>query len=557
MPRKSNTRNAQGAGSIRQRSPDRWEARYTVGRDPATGKIVCRVQLFNPTLEQLAASVVGRISNRPLNPYIPGGLPGNTKPLAYPVDPQSIPDCVPYNVMGSGNMSQAAIDYVGTDKTNLGYVDQEFSEITTSGQLYKGWGAGPIGVAAGVTWRRQSFIDDALPLPLVDLGPPVNVPTLGIRGIPPGLALSTPGNLHLFSTVPYIAGKMSVWEGYVETNIPVWKTDKGQALDIDFAGRRSDYSRSGAVDAWKAGGNLDVVKDLRFRVTRSRDVREPSFSELFDAQASGSNVIDRAFNNESYLITSVRGGNPNLSPEVATTNTAGFVFQPSFFSWLDGLQISSDWYDVKIAGAVAQLGAQVIADQCNAGVTAECALITRGSDGRITYIFDQFQNVAGARARGVDTEVIWRAQPDFIPNVRENFNLRWLTGYVIERSDTPAGGTPVNTTGTATNPRISSTATANYSLDNWSVQLQARYVDRVKRSSTFVEGIDVDINSVASQTLFNGRIGYNGKLNGGTSWQLALNVQNMLNRDPPKYGGTGQIYDVFGRRYNLSLNLSF
>ena len=38
MPRKSTTRNAQGAGTIRQRPDGRWEARYTTGRNPATGK---------------------------------------------------------------------------------------------------------------------------------------------------------------------------------------------------------------------------------------------------------------------------------------------------------------------------------------------------------------------------------------------------------------------------------------------------------------------------------------------------------------------------------------
>ena len=37
MPRK-NTRNAQGGGSIRQRKDGTWEGRYTVGRDPGTGK---------------------------------------------------------------------------------------------------------------------------------------------------------------------------------------------------------------------------------------------------------------------------------------------------------------------------------------------------------------------------------------------------------------------------------------------------------------------------------------------------------------------------------------
>ena len=40
MARKNSTRTAQGAGSIRQRSDGRWEARYTAGRDPGTGKQV-------------------------------------------------------------------------------------------------------------------------------------------------------------------------------------------------------------------------------------------------------------------------------------------------------------------------------------------------------------------------------------------------------------------------------------------------------------------------------------------------------------------------------------
>lgn len=39
---KNNNRNAQGAGSIRQRPDGRWEARYTVGRDSGTGKQIQR-----------------------------------------------------------------------------------------------------------------------------------------------------------------------------------------------------------------------------------------------------------------------------------------------------------------------------------------------------------------------------------------------------------------------------------------------------------------------------------------------------------------------------------
>ena len=35
---KSNTKNAKGSGTIRKRSDGRWEARYTTGIDPKTGK---------------------------------------------------------------------------------------------------------------------------------------------------------------------------------------------------------------------------------------------------------------------------------------------------------------------------------------------------------------------------------------------------------------------------------------------------------------------------------------------------------------------------------------
>jgi len=40
MPKKKGSRGAQGAGTIRQRKDGKWEARYTAGRDPGTGKQV-------------------------------------------------------------------------------------------------------------------------------------------------------------------------------------------------------------------------------------------------------------------------------------------------------------------------------------------------------------------------------------------------------------------------------------------------------------------------------------------------------------------------------------
>ncbi len=64
MPRKS-TRNAQGSGTIRQRPDGRWEARFTVGRDPGTGKQIQR-SVYGSTqkeVRQKLAQAVAAIDN--------------------------------------------------------------------------------------------------------------------------------------------------------------------------------------------------------------------------------------------------------------------------------------------------------------------------------------------------------------------------------------------------------------------------------------------------------------------------------------------------------------
>lgn len=65
MARKSNTRAAQGAGSIRQRTDGTWEARYIVGHDTRTGKAI-RKSVYAKTQKearQKLAQAVAAIDN--------------------------------------------------------------------------------------------------------------------------------------------------------------------------------------------------------------------------------------------------------------------------------------------------------------------------------------------------------------------------------------------------------------------------------------------------------------------------------------------------------------
>jgi iron complex outermembrane receptor protein len=542
-------------------------------RDPANGAIVCRVQLFNPTEAQLAASsaVQGRVDSRSstLNAI------DSTQPLVPLKSPigldNTVRDCVPYNVMGNGNMGMDAIKYASSDKFGVGNIEQDFAEVLLQGELYQGWGYGPLSFAAGVNYRDQSFSDGATPVDVDVLGPPLNDPSLGIKGIPGGYVGGSP-NLHQFSTVPLIYGQVDVTEYFAELQAPIWESTSGQQrLGGSAAFRRSDYSRSGAVDSWKFGMEFELFEDLRLRATKSRDIREPTFREQFDAQGGGGSVNDPLNGNANIQITSVAGGNPNLNPEIADTVVAGFVYQPS---WIEGLQLSTDWYQVEIMDAISQLGIQRIVDECHINnQVALCANIERngptlpGSTTReITRVSNFFLNVAQARVEGVDVEVTYRIEPNFFNNASENLSIRALGGYIIERSDTPLGGVPNDISGGVGTPKWTANITTNYSVGPMSFQLQMRHVDSSIMNTRWVEGVDVDDNSVPSSTWFNGQIGYNGETANGASWTVGFNVQNILDRTPPiiasfsSRGGSQNIndsFDVFGRRYALNVNYNF
>jgi iron complex outermembrane receptor protein len=366
--------------------------------------------------------------------------------------------------------------------------------------------------------------------------------------------------------VPNIQGSLDVTEFFGELQAPIWESAYGaQSLGGSMAFRRSDYSRSGEVDTWKIGLEFQVFEDLRVRATKSRDVREPTFRELFDAQGGGGSVNDPTMGNKSVQITTTSGGNPNLSPEIGDTVVAGLVYQPS---WLDGLSVSADWYQVEVKDAIAQLNNQRIVDECYINnVTQLCGNIERGgANNDIIRVFNYFLNVAQARVEGIDLEFAYRTEPNFFDSEQESLTVRALAGYLIERADTPFGGTPLDVAGAYTTPEWTSNATVNYGIGPVALQLQMRYIHSGLYNINWVQGVDVDDNEIPSHTWFNGQLAYNGETSNGANWTVALNVQNLFDRNPPiipgfsSRGGAQNIsdnYDTLGRRYQLSVNYNF
>lgn len=535
-------------------------------RHPVTGAIVCNVQLYNPTEAQLAASVANKLAS-------PGGTPGGggtiktTAPLKSPIGlDNTIRDCLPYNPMNITNTPKEVRDYMSQDKIGDSVVEQDFAEILFTGELLEGWN-GPISFAGGFTYRDQSINDLMTNREIDELGPFINVPSLGIRGAGPTITGGS-ANLHAFSTLPVVQGQYDVWEYFGEVNVPIWESNSGaQNVGGSVAYRSSTYSNiDDSIDSWKVGLDIQVYEDLRLRMTKSRDVREATFAERFDAQAGNFFANDPQFQGASITATRVSGGNADLIPESANTLVAGFVYQPSF---VEGLSLSADWYEVNIQDSISTLGPQRIINDCFSGANPSlCRQIQRDSFGYISRLFDTFLNVATYKLRGIDYEASYRMETNFFDNQDESLSIRALAGYQALNMDVPYGATTgTNLSGSLDSPDLTGNVTVTYNVGPYTAQITQRYIDDIEAvNPQWVEGKDIDDNGVEAAQLTNLRLGYNGETSNGAAWSLALNVNNLLDEAPPRiagYGlrGGGQVvsdnYDAYGRRYQVSFNMNF
>jgi outer membrane receptor protein involved in Fe transport len=554
--------------------------------DRGTGQIICNVQRYNPTPQELQLSVANvRVPAAQGDDSLGNGDPLAPVPIPSPVGPDAIPNCVPMNIFGQGNVSQAAQDYVVSPKWGDSAVTQEFAEVLFTGDIYEGYGPGPFSMAVGATWREQWFWQRGQPQDLMAYGPPLNVPSLGIRGIQGGFTTGSP-NLHEFSTVPTIQGGYDVWEAFVEFNMPLWQSDSGaRRLEVDVAGRHSDYSTSGGIASYKTGLNFQAFEFLRLRATSSRDVREPTFAERFDVQGGGGSIQELAVGGvpvppgtpgatlTTFQITSTNLGNPALEPEEADTLTAGIVVQPG----QTGLQFSIDWYDIDVNGAIGQLGVQRIVTECNAsgGTSSLCQYVFRDpATNAVTAVRNPYLNINNARVRGLDYELLWNRDLDLFANREESLSLRFLAGRLLEDSTTTPGGTPSDLSGQLNEPENRGLMSVRYQLGDFGVNLQQRYFGESELNQlaiTFVQfepgrvpgpgqaTIDdatVDAKSYTDLTLF-----YERELANGNTWDISLAITNLNDEDPPvipsfdqrfsSQGNPANAYDVYGRRYLL------
>ncbi|WP_337660932.1 TonB-dependent receptor domain-containing protein [Erythrobacter sp. Alg231-14] len=412
---------------------DRFFAAIDVIADPTTGAPICRSDI-DPTAP--ATTPFG----------IPAGDPG-----FFTFNPGD-GSCAPANILGgAGAISQEAIDFITTTVVNEFQLEQlVFSAIFTGDTgAFLELPGGAVGFAFGAEYREER--SESIFDPLVRGIVPVTTPNAG-AGDFVGTVTGGVQNSLVFdpaSTINNAGGDFNVYDLFAEVRLPILSgVAFAETLELSGAARFSSYSTVGDTFTWNVSALWAPSEDILFRGTYSEAVRAPNINELFNpAQGAFFRPVDPCdagnlvtaddpglreanctafFNNIGFDPTLGTGayayvdpltarfsgsisGNPNLEEESATTWTVGAQITPSF---LPGLILSVDYYNIEIEDAINAVSAQDIVDNCvdSASITNDfCGLFERsGATGGFTFLRQSSLNFARQETAGVEAALQYR-----------------------------------------------------------------------------------------------------------------------------------------------------
>ncbi|MDX3899250.1 MAG: TonB-dependent receptor [Sphingobium sp.] len=490
--------------------------------------------------------VLNEVSNNPIVPNVVRATDAVLNPAGQIVCRSTLADpgngCVAFNPFGTMLASEAARAYAtGTAAQHI-VLKEEVAAATITGEPFSLW-AGPISLAAGAEYRTEAYTADADPLSISS--------SYWVGNYKPG------------------SGKYKVKEAFAEVVVPLardWPLLK--ALDLNLAGRVTDYSTSGTVETYKLGATWDVIDGVRLRGTHSRDIRAPNLNDLFlGGQANTLIVIDRDNDDAQYAVVQVVQGNAALKPEIATTNTVGVVLRPGF---LPGLSASVDYYKTRINGAVTTLSGQQIVDNCAAGLSGFCPAVIRDGAGLITRVNISGFNANVEKVSGIDYELSYStALSALAADLPGRITLRLLASNTRERTITALGGTTnllgmVGMLGSGGPPKWRWLNSLTYDDSSIRTQLTMRRVGAGVLDNRWKSGVDIDNNRVAGVTYFD--LSHTFKIKaGGKDAEFYAVVENLLDRDPPVLAlasflaaGAGGIYhDLVGRRFRVGFRFEY
>ncbi|WP_159982464.1 MULTISPECIES: TonB-dependent receptor [unclassified Novosphingobium] len=464
--------------------------------------------------------------------------------------------CLPVNLFERQPFSQGQRDYFVRDRTQRVQNTQDLTTLSLYGNLVE-LPHGPLSFAVGAERRKETLRTNDDPL-----------------------ALS--GELYFFGVVPSeaLSESFEVMEAYAEITAPVLgDLPFIRKLTLEVAIRVSDYSTIGTTTAWRAGANWQVNDDIRLRTVRSASVRAPNLFEMYQPLAMStlritnpcsSVLIDAKPNrrancaamgidhvvDDQNLTTSWSGGNRQLKEEKSNSFSAGITVTPSF---LPGLMLKADYYNIEIDGAVSSFTAQQYVNNCFDAPAIKnpfCAQIHLDENNLINEVYVGNINVAKLETSGIDFGIDYNLSLGSLGRL----NLYANGTYLIKKSQQVVpddASTKIIQAGEYTDPEWMVNTRISYMNKGFTLSMSNRYIGKSR--------VDVQSNLeyydrpyVASR--FYTDFMLSQRINEKAQFYIGIN--NAFNVTPPEiahsyiYAGVlgGARYDNLGRYFHTGVN---
>ncbi|HEV7776444.1 MAG TPA: TonB-dependent receptor [Luteibacter sp.] len=402
--------------------------------------------------------------------------------------------CTPVNILsGAGGINQPMHDYIGVNTNGTyGTLTSGFSANITGDVVQLP--AGMMQFAAGVEYRRESGYNR------------------------PDSFSQTGNSTDLASDSS--SGSYNTKEAYAELNIPVLADLPGaKLLSFDLASRYSKYSTFGSTTNNKFGLQWKPIDDLLVRGSISEGFRSPTINDLYGGQsqtfdsytdpcdanfgavASGNanaiakcaaaglpanfhqtdaagKPVDAADSQSTTPFLS--GSNDKLKPETSLSKTLGLVYSPSF---IDGFNVSLDWYNIRIKNEISSISSNDVLDDCYLrNIASACASFSRDASGQVVNLTHTLTNRGQLETEGYDFNATYRLPKFSIGEFRVSVD----TNYVSKYNENPGGDSPViYDAGQYATWRVRSNANLDWNYGNWGATWGVRYYSGLKEDCSF------------------------------------------------------------------------
>ncbi len=476
--------------------------------------------------------------------------------------------CVPLNIFGE-NVSQAAVDYVRVPAKATGAAEQFVVSTGLTGDLPFELPGGYVSMAAGVEQRLEK------------------------GSYNPGELAQTGASSTNKTDATY--GSLHTTDYYVEFVLPLI-----ERLELDLAARYSDHSIVGGQTTWNAGIEYSPIDDLKFRASAARAIRTPNIADLYAGRgetfATVSDPCDgvtattagqvatncrsipavaaRIAASGSFDLTQAErqgtggyvGGNPDVKEETADTWSGGFVWQI-----IDGLSLTTDYYDISVDNAISTTSRSVVLSRCfdasSADFSADCnGNAIRDARGALIEVNSGTANENKIDTRGLDVDLTYVTE---LWGGSFKANLIW--NHLFEFKETGiADGSSIDYAGQVLYPDNRANLNLSYNYDALTVAWRIRYWDSVVDSVdegnlNYTDGAPLTTyNNISS--VFYHDLNASYAFNNNTT--LNVGIKNAFDKKPPVLnqssvsGATGintasEAYDVTGRYFFAGVTVKF